>query len=124
NFSSSTPFDDRAYSKFSVYAVLEHRGDFREAAKELVRKGYGERLSHGEDEAAAEGGSVGAWRSPDPIERPGTPQFPVHSLPESIRGYCRGVGRSVQVPYDYPALTMLSALSTATRGRFEIEVEG
>jgi putative DNA primase/helicase len=42
-FSSSTIFDqERGYSKFSTYAILNHQGDFSAAAKELVKIGYGE----------------------------------------------------------------------------------
>lgn len=123
NFSSSTPLDERMYSKFGVYAVLNHRGDFREAAKVLANQGYGSRdrfaTSEGEEpEPDAQ------WRSPDPLERPGFPTFPVHRLPSSIRGFCKAVSESVQVPYDYPAMTMLGTLSVAARGRYEVSVEG
>lgn len=41
-FSTSTDFEsERAYSKFSAHALLEHSGDFRTAAKALKRQGYG-----------------------------------------------------------------------------------
>ena len=48
-FSSNTPFeswegDDRpapSYSKFTAYAVLNHRGDFEAAARALGERGYG-----------------------------------------------------------------------------------
>lgn len=41
-FSTNTPFvAERWYSKFSAYAVLEHSGDFRAAAKTLAEQGYG-----------------------------------------------------------------------------------
>lgn len=124
NFSSSTPFEDRAYTKFAVYSILEHQGDFRAAAKSLARDGFGSRDKvfssvNVEDEAEE---FVQTWRDPDPIERPGFPAFPVHHLPESIRGFCRSVADSVQVPPDYPAQTMLATLSAACRGRFEIGI--
>jgi hypothetical protein len=42
-FSSSTMFEqERAYSKFAVYALVEHGGDFSAAAKALRSLGYGE----------------------------------------------------------------------------------
>lgn len=46
NFSTSvTPFDHkRGYSAFQVYALLEHNGDFKAAAKALAAMGYGEPL--------------------------------------------------------------------------------
>jgi hypothetical protein len=41
-FSTSTEFEaNRGYSKFSSYALLEHGGDFKAAAKELLLQGYG-----------------------------------------------------------------------------------
>jgi hypothetical protein len=41
-FSSSTLFEpERSYSKFAVYAIAQHGGDFSEAAKALRASGYG-----------------------------------------------------------------------------------
>jgi Bifunctional DNA primase/polymerase, N-terminal len=41
-FSSSTPFEaGRGYSKFAAYVLLNHGGDFREAARELASEGFG-----------------------------------------------------------------------------------
>ena len=40
--SNSHPFEqNEAYAPFSVYAMLEHDGDFAEAAKDLAAQGYG-----------------------------------------------------------------------------------
>jgi len=127
NFSSSTPLDTKMYSKFSVYGTLNHRGDFREAAKVLAGNGYGSRDRVHQASAEHDDGDVDEaprWRQPDTIERPGFPSFPLHHLPQAIRGFCRAVSESVQVPYDYPALTILGALSVAARGRYEVVVQG
>ena len=41
-FTSSTEFDpERAYSKFAVYAILNHGGDFTAAASALAAQGHG-----------------------------------------------------------------------------------
>lgn len=41
-FTSSTGFEaERGYNPFSVYAILNHQGDFAEAASALARQGYG-----------------------------------------------------------------------------------
>ena len=41
-FTSSTAFEpDRGYSPFRVFAVLEHGGDFRAAARALAAQGFG-----------------------------------------------------------------------------------
>lgn len=43
-FSNSTGFEaERGYNPFSVYAILNHRGDFGEAASALTRRGFGAR---------------------------------------------------------------------------------
>lgn len=41
NFSTSAaPLENKSYSYFSIYALLEHGGDFSAAAKELAQLGY------------------------------------------------------------------------------------
>jgi putative DNA primase/helicase len=41
-FTSSTELDpDRSYDPFGFFACMEHGGDFREAARDLARQGYG-----------------------------------------------------------------------------------
>jgi len=46
NFSPNSPglMPDKCYSPFALFAALEHRGDFAEAAKALAAAGYGEQL--------------------------------------------------------------------------------
>ena len=42
-FSTSTQFETgRGYKPFAIYATLEHNGNFRAAAKQLIKDGYGE----------------------------------------------------------------------------------
>lgn len=44
-FSTSTEFDqEKPYSKFAAYTLLEHGSDFRAAARALAQRGYGEPL--------------------------------------------------------------------------------
>lgn len=43
-FTTSTVFEEgRPYTKFAAYALLEHGGDYANAARELARQGYGRR---------------------------------------------------------------------------------
>jgi len=67
-FSTSTPFDsERGYSKFGAHALLNHGGDFAEAARALRAQGYGgSNESAGSGSAAGEGG----WRAEGEQERP------------------------------------------------------
>lgn len=44
-FTTSTEFDpQKAYLPYAVYAILECKGDFKEATKKLYEEGYGERI--------------------------------------------------------------------------------
>lgn len=44
--SNASPFEpNQSYSPFGVYALLEHGGDYTEAAQALVSQGYGEELA-------------------------------------------------------------------------------
>lgn len=44
-FSSSTEFEQaRGYNKFSVFAILNHDGDFKAAARALAKDGYGKTI--------------------------------------------------------------------------------
>ncbi|MFE7077903.1 phage/plasmid primase, P4 family [Streptomyces sp. NPDC057620] len=46
-FTTSTEFDaEKPYTKFGAYALLNHRGDHSEAARELRRRRFGERPQH------------------------------------------------------------------------------
>jgi hypothetical protein len=41
-FTTSTPFEpNRGYTKFAVYTLLNHDGDFKAAARDLAKQGYG-----------------------------------------------------------------------------------
>ncbi len=52
-WSTSTDFAaETPYSRFAVYAILKHAGDYSEAAKELARQGYGERIDQRADASA------------------------------------------------------------------------
>ena len=44
-FTSSAEFEpNKGYTPSAVYAILEHRGDYKAAAKELYRQGFGDRI--------------------------------------------------------------------------------
>jgi hypothetical protein len=60
-FSSSTPFEAwdgngpaPSYSKFEAYAVLNHRGDFEAAARDLAGQGYGEQEARHQSQGGAD----------------------------------------------------------------------
>ncbi|BAH53678.1 hypothetical protein ROP_54310 [Rhodococcus opacus B4] len=54
-FTTSTDFEaEQSYTKFAVYALLNHDGDFEGAAKDLVSKGFGDPRELATDEGALE----------------------------------------------------------------------
>lgn len=56
---AAAPLDVRAYDKFSVYALLNHGGDFKAAARALAANGYGEQKKRRTPrEQALEGDSI------------------------------------------------------------------
>lgn len=49
-FTSSEAFNpEKAYTPSAVYAILEHRGDFSAAARDLYRQGFGDRIEKNAD---------------------------------------------------------------------------
>lgn len=66
-FSTSTGLDsERAYSKFGVYTLLNHGGDFKAATSELGKHGYGESPRKATPEPIAK---------PSPDVRPASSEF-------------------------------------------------
>jgi putative DNA primase/helicase len=84
-WSTSTDFDaERGYSKFAVFAMLNHGGDFAAAAGELRDLGYGADRTvtlGGKDSAP---GAQPGGASPDPARpAPGRPDQPDPEQPDS-----------------------------------------
>jgi putative DNA primase/helicase len=79
-FSTATEFEaERPYNKFAAYTLMQHRGDFSAAARELSRLGFGERSTNGHKTAPApmtwgrfEPGSPSS-PPPQPAPMPGRP---------------------------------------------------
>lgn len=65
-WSSSTPFDtETPYSKFAAYAVLEHAGDLKAAARHLGGQGYGDPKA-----SKPRGERAGTESAPEPSAEP------------------------------------------------------
>ncbi len=79
--SNAPPFqEEHAYSPFQVFAMLEHGGDFSEAAKSLRSAGYGGSNGNGDVDLSG----ILARPQPQPAARPGdTPKDP-GPVPEAI----------------------------------------
>lgn len=75
-WSTSTDFTaETPYSKFAVFAQLKHAGSFSEAAKDLARLGYGERLTKRDRHKVDLSGFSMKFGTPD-----GEPVYPFRDL--------------------------------------------
>ncbi|MFO7802065.1 MAG: DUF3987 domain-containing protein [Desulfovermiculus sp.] len=92
-FSTNTEFEpERGYTIFAVYAILEHGGDFRAAAKDLAAQGYGDQKQEQSLEA--------------PLPAP--PSFPLDVLPFYFQESIQQAVKAFSVPPEVPAATLLS----------------
>jgi len=84
--SNAAPFEpEQSYSPFGVYALLEHGGDYSEAARELGRQGYGTHLPQTARMSAGKG--AGVYTEQSPFAPPAAPvsEWPTHA-PEALYG--------------------------------------
>ncbi len=107
----------KAQSKFAVFALLNHGGDFSEATRELVKQGYGEATQN--HSPSIENGSRSKFESlewPEPLPLPeGLP--PVKSLepemiPLPLRGWLLDISDRMQIPPDFSSAAAIVALGS------------
>lgn len=126
-FSSSVPqFEqEKGYSPFDVYVILEHNGDYDAATKAIGKLGFGSPLppkpylngQNGHHPAV-----VADWANPKKLAQDRLPEFPLHVLPSDTQDMVREVTRVGAVPVDMAAMAAMSVHSAATRGRVRIHV--
>lgn len=91
-FTSSSEFDcNRAYNAFQVYSILNHNGNYSDAAKQLYRDGYGDRMNKTQDSfkekiiAISEGGShIEKTTSKGLMQKIRATRFDIHKVPKFI----------------------------------------
>ncbi len=108
------------HTKFAAYALLNHGGDFKAAAKALAAQGYGaQRNGHPAGSGAGPAGGPDPskplpWPDPIPLdEAPVAPAFPVDVLPPSLRNLVQEIGWAMNVPPDYAAVPLLTFAGSA-----------
>lgn len=117
-FSPNCGFEaNRGYSKFAAFAILNHAGDFAEAATELARRGYGSpaiEVLPAEDEL------------PDPPPPLKAPAFPTDLLgvPGIIQAVTEHTNRTSFVKQPALALGAAVALMGTITGRKVRDVSG
>ena len=122
--SNSHPFEaDTAYSPFSVYALLEHDGDFAEAAGDLATQGYGNH--DGESDWNPEGGQTPgarAWPAFVPFDD-SPPDLPRDTLPGILGRFAEGLAEATQTPRELSAVNVLGVVALAVQHKLIVRVK-
>jgi hypothetical protein len=126
-FSSSTELEQgRSYTPWQVYAMLEHGGDFRAAARQLAAEGYGEKREKSEKPVAPdeeESGVLGTQVVPEE-ELPDRAPFPADLFAPAARAMIDEIERIHGVDADIPAACILSAVSAVLGRGLQVECRG
>lgn len=119
---NASPFEhERGYSKFAAYTLLNHGGDFKNAAKALAGKGDGKiivlsdsRREKGNREDALQGGG-GKEEEPIlvPLPRDEVEPFPVEVLPTPLRRFVEEGAPAIGVPPDFLGVPLLVEAGSA-----------
>jgi hypothetical protein len=126
-FTSSTELEQgRSYTPWQVYAMLEHGGDFRAAARQLAAEGYGEKREKSEKPVAPdeeESGVLGTQVVPEE-ELPDRAPFPADLFAPAARAMIDEIERIHGVDADIPAACILSAVSAVLGRGLQVECRG
>ena len=118
--SSASPFEpDQGYSKFHVYALLEHSGDYSAAASTLRSQRYGASTPS----VPAKTDVQVVCPDPLPLDDPRPPAMPAGLLPGWPGMMAEKISEATETPLELPALLCLSAIATAAQGRFSVSPE-
>jgi hypothetical protein len=114
--SNAHPFEmDGTYGRFRAYAVLNHGGDFKAAARQLAAEGYGSRKESPRPDRNGQEPKQPATARPAAKTRPRLLQpyrpFPLDTLAEPIRSFAGETAKSLGCDPAYVGLPALAALA-------------
>jgi len=110
-FSTGTIYpNEKLLTPYSVYTYKNHRGDFKESASELYKKGFGERKR-----------PENKIESVEVINK--DIDFPLDVFPESIQKYISECNRTLNSSIDYMACSMLWVTSIVIGNSLIVEVK-
>jgi hypothetical protein len=114
-FTTGTQYpNEKLLSPFSIYAIQNHAGDLKEAARDLYSKGYGARYKRVEPPKSA------INFKKETVE---TYDFPLEIFPDSIQSYILEVHNTLNASIDYLGCAMLWVLSLCVGNSMKIEVK-
>ncbi len=112
-FTTSTPLpSSKTLDAFAIYTHLEHRGDFKAAARTLHAAGYGDKA--GSDGDAGDGDDEPEeWPALRLAELPSAPAFPVQVFPPPLEAYARELAATLRAPLDFVGAAMMATAASA-----------
>ena len=114
-FSTGTQYpNEKLLSPFIIYAIQNHAGDAKLAARDLYSRGFGARYKKVEAPQA----SVNIKK-----EKIETYDFPLEIFPDSIQSYIFEVHKTLNASVDYLGCAMLWILSLCVGNSMKIEVK-
>ncbi len=113
-FSTGTQYPhEKALSPFAIYAIQKHNGDFGEAAKQLYKDGYGNRVKPEK---------LPQIKKHEEIEIK-TDEFPIEVFTENIQSYIYDVHQTLNASIDYLGSSFLWVLSLCVGNAIKMEVK-
>jgi hypothetical protein len=124
---NADPFQpDQAYGKFRAYALLHHSGDFKAAAKELAKQGYGERRQKpgcGGGTAKEPAAARSAPKAKPRLLRPYRP-FPLATLAEPLKSFVAETAKALNCDAGFVALPALAAVAACVGATRTLRLKG
>lgn len=127
NFSTNAGLEtDKGYSPFQLYAEIQHGGNQSEAARELLRQGFGGvQRQDAEDNRSAESGDSSGVMTVE-LDRPvetWTPP-PLECFSPRIRRYIESVSSAIAVNCATVAQSLLTIAGAAVGARVKVKLPG
>lgn len=110
----------KSYSRYAAVVFLDYRGDFKQAAIEFEKRGFG-KLKPTTKQTTGNNGPA-AWGDPKPLPSgiPAVLPFDPKLLPWPFEAWLTDVSERTQAPIDFSAAAAMCALSSIVGGKIGI----
>lgn len=120
-FTSSSEFEpNKSYTKFRVYAILNHNGDGKAAAAELRRLGYGPAEYTREHKGKTPADEPHVWSDPIRFTGQDLPEITTDLLPGVYKIFAQQVVAATQTPPALAVFQCLGVLAAVLQKRFVV----
>ena len=131
--SNATPLEpEKAYDKFAAYTFLNHGGDFKRAAQQLAKEGYGAKQSSNRSQNSQDSQSEqannngGEWPELKPLQRelPPPQPYPIKEMGLILGDAAYEMHRIIQAPTAICGQGVLAAAALAAQGHANVCIDG